>query len=134
MSKEIKILLVEDMYNDIDDYNTSAVIKESISDWETVSDEDFEFLRKNMHVIAKKIPAGFRTVIVTKDPLRIAERIESVQAEIDRVKAEREAEQERQRKAQQERERKKLLKTKKTELELLAELKKKYESDNAGNI
>lgn len=133
MSKEIKILLVDDMYDDID-YNTSSVIKESISDWETVSDEDFEFLRKNMHVIARKIPIGFRTVIIAKDPLRIAERIESVQAEIDRLKAEQEAERERQRKAQQERERKKLLKTKKSELELLAELKKKYENDDAGNI
>lgn len=133
MTKEIKILLVEDLYNDIDDYNTSAVIKESISDWETVSDEDFEFLRKNTAVIDRKIPSGYRSVIVMKDPLRISERIESIQAEIDRVKAEQQAERDRRRKKQEEQERKRLLKSQKTELALLAELKKKYEND-AGNI
>lgn len=133
MTKEIKILLVEDLYNDIDDYNTSAVIKESISDWETVSDEDFEFLRKNTAVIDRKIPSGYRAVIVMKDPLRISERIESIQAEIDRVKAEQQAERDRRRKKQEEQERKRLLKSQKTELALLAELKKKYEND-AGNI
>lgn len=133
MSNEIKIILVEDVYHDIDDYSGSAVVKESISDWETVNNEDLEFLRKNMHIIARKVPVGFRPVLITKDPVRIAERIESVREEIAKVKAEQEAEREKRRKKQEEQERKKLLKTKKTELELLAELKKKYEN-NAGNI
>ncbi len=133
MSNEIKIILVEDVYRDIDDYSGSAVVKESISDWETVSNEDLDFLRKNMYIVARKVPVGFRPVLITKDPMRIAERIESVREEIAKLKAEQEAERERRRKKQEEQERKKLLKTKKTELELLAELKKKYEN-NAGNI
>lgn len=117
----------------MDDYYGSSVIREGISDWETVSNEDLEFLRKNMHIVARKVPDGCRPVLITKDPVRIAERIESVREEIAKAKAEQEAERERRRKKQEEQQRKKLLKTKKTELELLAELKKKYEN-NAGNI
>lgn len=135
MSKEIKILLVEDRYSNYDDdYTSTTVLREGISDWETVSDEDYDLLNKHMHMLIRQLPSGFRPIIVTKDPVRVADRVASIKDELAKIKAAQEAEREKRRKEEQDRAKKRLLKKAASELALLEELKKKYENNNVSDI
>ena len=127
MTKLVKIVLVQSI--DCDDHYTQAVIRESINDWEDVSDEDFVFLEKNMYRIVNA-PYGFYPKLIIKDHVPIAQRIVSVKALIAEEQAAQAAEKERRRLAEQARQQKRMLKKAESELALLEELKKKYE-DNA---
>lgn len=124
--KQVKIILVQEVYTD--EY-ANNLIRDSISDWEEVSDEDFHFLKMNLGHIWNKfgMPQDFRPVVICKDDRPVSVRIDSIKEEIERHKRRVEAaEKERERKKQE-----KLLKKKaKTEAEekaLLDQLKKKYE-------
>ena len=135
MTKEIKILLVEDRYSNYDDdYTSTTVLRENISDWETVSDEDYELLHKHMHMFVRQLPSGFRPIIVTKDPVRVVDRIVSIKDELAKLKAAQEAEREKRRKEEQDRAKKRMLKKAASELALLEELKKKYENNDVSDI
>jgi hypothetical protein len=135
MSKEIKILLVEDRYSNYDDdYTSTTVLRENISDWETVSDEDYDLLRQHMHMFLRQLPSGFRPIIVTKDPVRVVDRVVSIKDELAKIKAAQEAEREKRRKEEQDRAKKRMLKKAASELALLEELKKKYENNNVSDI
>jgi len=127
MTKLVKIVLVQDI--ECDDHNTQAVIRESINDWEEVSDEEFVFLEKNIYRIVDA-PFGFYPKLIIKDHVPIAQRIISIKRLIAEDQAAQAAEKERRRAAEQARQKKRMLKKAESELALLEELKKKYE-DNA---
>lgn len=127
MSKLVKIVLVQNI--DCDDHYTQAVIRESINDWEEVSDEDFVFLEKNLYRIVDA-PYGFYPKLIIKDHVPIAQRIISVKTLIAEEQAAQAAEKDRKRAAEQARQQKRMLKKAESELALLEELKKKYK-DNA---
>ena len=127
MSKLVKIVLVQNI--DCDDHYTQAVIRESINDWEEVSDEDFVFLEKNLYRIVDA-PYGFYPKLIIKDHVPIAQRIVSVKTLIAEEQAAQAAEKDRKRAAEQARQPKRMLKKAESELALLEELKKKYK-DNA---
>jgi len=135
MAKEIKILLVEDCYSNYDDdYSSTTVLRENISDWETVEDEDYEILRKNINMFVRQLPSGFRPIIVMKDPVRVVDRVINIKNELAALKAAQEAEREKRRKDEQDRAKKRMLKKAASELALLEELKKKYENTNVSDI
>ena len=127
MSKLVKIVLVQNI--DCDDHYTQAVIRESINDWEEVSDEDVVFLEKNLYRIVDA-PYGFYPKLIIKDHVPIAQRIVSVKTLIAEEQAAQAAEKDRKRAAEQARQQKRMLKKAESELALLEELKKKYK-DNA---
>jgi hypothetical protein len=119
--RNVKIVLVEDpIYNDYDEIST-AVIRDGISNWESISDEDYKFLKDNLWRLQNK-----SMMIIEQDPVPVIKRIDSIKKwikeEKDRVEqaaAARKAEQE-------EKARKRLLKKAGNEIKLLEELKKKY--------
>lgn len=126
--KEVRIVLVHDLSSGYDDYDSETIMREGITDWETISDEDYQLLREHWHRLGPRIdPSGNkRPVLLEKDHLPVRARIESIQqwlqeekARIEREKAAREAQ-------AAERARKKLMKTAEGERKLLEELRKKY--------
>jgi hypothetical protein len=127
MSKLVKIVLVQSI--DCDDHYTQAIIRESINDWEEVSDEDFVFLEKNIYRIVEA-PYGFYPKLIIKDHVPVTQRISSIRTLIAEEQAAQAAEKERRKAAEQARQQKRMLKKAESELALLEQLKKKYE-DNA---
>jgi hypothetical protein len=125
--KQIKIVHV----HSYTEYEDNGILRDSITDWEEVSDEEYEFLRENWYRICHNITQEYGNVSVTpllivKDSTPVTARIMSVydliqqeKAKQAKVAAERhakaEAKKQKEAAAKAERERK-----------LLEELKQKY--------
>ncbi len=123
MAKLVKILLMQELS---DDYYSQKLIRDSITDWEEISDEDFKFLRANLHRIYP--PHGeFAPCIITKDDEPIVERISQLRAAIDREKRQQEEREAKKRLAKEAKERERLMKKLGSEKVLYEELKKKFE-------
>lgn len=127
MSKLVKILLIQHI--DCDDYYSQSIIRESINDWEEISDEDFQFLKQYLTRVID-VPYGFSATLVVKDNVPVVQRINSVKELIATEQAAEAAAKAKRDKAAQERQQARMLKKAASELALLEELKKKYE-DNA---
>lgn len=124
MAKMVKILLVQETS---DDYYSQKIIRDSISDWEEISDEDFRFLEKNLHSVFPT-PSGFTPMLVVKDDKSVVTRIAQIKESLDKEKARRDAEQAKREEARMAREKAKLLKKMSSERQLFDELKKKFET------
>lgn len=124
--KEVRIILVVDQYTDYDEY--SSILHDGITDWETVSDEDYQLLREHWSRLASRIdPRGEkRPVLLEKDTLPVQSRISSIQQWLHEEKARIERERAARDLQAAERARKKLMKTAEGERKLLEELKRKY--------
>ena len=127
MTKLVKIVLVQSI--DCDDHYTQTVIRESVTDWEEVGDEDLAFLEKNLYRIVD-VPYGYYPKLIFKDHMPIAQRIVSIKTLIAEEQAAQAAKKDRRLAAEQARQQKRMQKKAESELALLEELKKKYE-DNA---
>jgi Trm5-related predicted tRNA methylase len=126
--KEVRIVLVHDLYTDYNDNESQAVIRDSVSDWEQITDEEYRLLKDNWWRLAHHLGNhdNGRPILLEKDRVPVRQRISSirewVQQEQEKIQAEKAAKQ-----AQaEERARKKLLKNAESERKLLEELKKKY--------
>lgn len=123
--KQVKILLVEEVYTD--EYS-NQVIRDSISDWEEVDDEDFHYLKMNMGRIWNKFGLGttFRPILLCKDDRPVSVRIDSIKEEIAKQKKADEARKQEENERKNARLLKKQAKTEAQELALLEALQKKF--------
>lgn len=123
--KEVRIVLVHDAYTDYGD--TSGILQEGISDWETISDEDHKLLQQNWHRLTQHMNYSHaRPVLLEKDSHPVRKRIDSIKGWIAAERAREEHEEATKRAKAEERARKKLLKNAESERKLLEELRKKY--------
>ena len=128
MTKLVKILLTRDVILDQDDYYSRKIIQDSISDWEEISDDDYNFLRNNLSRLYKPYQREYDLVpmLVVKDDKSVLDRIESIKEFIEQEKV-REAKEKAAAEAKKiEQAKKRMLKKSKSELELFEELKKKF--------
>ena len=122
--KQVKLILsstrIDDEYGD--EYST--IVTDSISDWETISDDEYQLLKDNMYRLQHSYTNN--VVLLEKDSVPVIHRIASIR---EWIQAEREKDEKEkaERQAQQlERARKKMLKKAGDELKLLEELRAKY--------
>ena len=124
--REVTIVMVHDRYTEYDE--SRAVMQESISDWEQISEEEYKLLNQNWWKLAQHLdPHGNRRpVLLEKDSVPVRARINSIREWIQQEKIQAEkAEAERKAKAE-ERARKKILKNAQSERKLLEELLRKH--------
>jgi hypothetical protein len=128
MSKWVKIVLSQEIsLDDYGDYYSRNIIRDSITDWEEVSDEDYKFLCSNLIWLFKTVhAAGMKPCLLVKDELPIIQRVQSVKDEIRRYEQEKRQAEEKIEQERAERVRKRLLKKASSELELLKQLQDKY--------
>ena len=122
--REVKIVSIVDGYYDSYGDDSFTMLKNDITDWETISDEDFDLLHRNLHLIARKV--NDRVVIVEKDRVLVVERIKSIKEWLANEKAKQEEERRKRSEKNAELAKKKMLKKAGDERKLLEELKKKY--------
>lgn len=125
--REVKIVRVIDGYYDSYGDDAFKHIKDSLSDWETISEEDYTLLKDNFWRLQQRASnSNSSLVLIEKDPVSVMERISSIREWIAEERSRQEQEQVKRRAQADERAKKKLLKKSETELRLLEELKKKY--------
>lgn len=113
--RKIKLFIVHDRYIDYDESMT--VLSYGISDWDEVSEEDFELIRSNLHLIR---PSNYQTVVIVEEQnsSAIQECIKDISATIKKqikAEADRKLEAERKRlEAKERKEAKKLEKNRET--------------------
>lgn len=93
-------LIVSEGYYDYDE-NFKA-IAQGISDWEEVTEEDYQFIRDNLHHLRDGLKRNEQIFIVRQDTESIPERIEGIKNAITkRMKAEEKRKEEYQRKKEE---------------------------------
>lgn len=131
MGRWVKIVLAQEIsLDDYGDYYSRNIIRDSITDWEEVSDEDFKFLQGNLSWLFRSVrDHGLQPFLLVKDEQPILQRIQSVKDEIRKFEEEQRKQREKAEQEKAERARKRLLKQAKSELELLNQLQEKYGID-----
>jgi len=127
--KQVRIILIEDQYDYHDDDGTSVnpLIREGISDWEEITDDEYRLLKSNWWRLVRDIGAsGTRPVLLEKDCMPVRHRIDSIRGWLRAEQEKMEADLAAKRAKAEERARKKLLKDTESEMKLLEELRKKY--------
>lgn len=120
--KKIKVIKLYDIYSDYDNYNYLPIADQT--DWVTVSDEEFNFLKKGLYRLNKGNTQLKLVEELDYDNIKMSiDIIRTELAELDRLENERiaknRAKYEKSRKTAEENKKKK-------ELKILEELKKKY--------
>lgn len=86
--KEIKIILVEDVLrsdNYGDDHWNEYVLRQGITDWETISDEDFYWLKQNLNKLKNYNDVAFRNFtyrLIVKNEMPVFTAIQDIKDEI----------------------------------------------------
>lgn len=102
-------------------------MKEGVSDWEELSQEDYKLIKENMFRLNDQLNEhDVRFVLIEKDDTPVQTRISSIKSWLEQVKAKEQAEMALKKAKAEKRARKKLLKNAESEIKLLEELKKKY--------
>lgn len=85
--RQVRIIFVEEIQGD---YDILATIARDITDWEEVSDEEFDFLRKNLRLMAAEVTGSnhLKPQLIVKDEVAVRERITGLQQIVARMKAE----------------------------------------------
>jgi len=122
--RDVKIVLLDSSYDNYDDCCIST-IRHGISDWESISDEDYKFLKENMWRLQSKY-RNHTIMLIEKDPVMVIQRIASIKQWVQEEQDKTAKEEAARKAAQEEKARKRLLKKAGNELKLLEELKKKY--------
>ena len=118
--------MVQDCYHNYDD-DSSVILREGISDWENISDEDYQVLKDNFWRLQHgTYQTDLRPVLIEQDSVPLAKRIINIKELIAQERERQEKEQADRKAKEAERTRKKLLKKAGDEQKLLEELKKKY--------
>jgi predicted RNA-binding protein with RPS1 domain len=110
----------------VDDYYDQQILTQGISDWEEISEEDFQFVQQNLHLL-QKINNNVHQYVLVREPEGGAlQAIKSIRDEVERAaKAEQERKAEAKRRSQAAAQ-KKADKARNKELEQLKKLKEKY--------
>lgn len=84
--RQVRIIFVEEIQGD---YDILATIARDITDWEEVSDEEFDFLRKNLRLMAAEVTGSnhLKPQLIVKDEVAVRERITGLQQIVARMKA-----------------------------------------------
>jgi len=122
--RQVRIVLVADSYYDNYSNENMYTIRDSITDWETISEEDYDLLQRYHHKLDQQ--CGCKAIILEKDPKSVTERIDNIQAWLQEQKDLEEQEKRKREEAARQRALKKMLKKSQSELALLEELKRKY--------
>lgn len=130
--KKVKIVFTQSI--GYDDYYGEEIIRDSLTDWEELSDEDFKLLKSNLHLIAKnKLGHEYSPRIIVQDEHPIQYRLESIKkalaelAEKKRIADEqREAKKKIAAEKKRQKEIEKLKKASDSERELFLQLKEKF--------
>jgi hypothetical protein len=110
----------------IDDYYDNQVLTQGISDWEEITEEDFEYIKNNLHILQEANKHSQQYVLVREPEGGALQAIKSIKDEVERAaKAELERKAEAKRKNQAAAQ-KKADKARNKELEQLKKLKEKY--------
>lgn len=124
---QVKIILVQT----IDcDYYSKQIVRDSITDWEEVTEEEFTLLRDNLRSVVTigREHYDYEPMLIVKDDKPVVEHIKTIREAIEQQRAKREAEAERRRQKKLEKDMKMALEKAESERALLAALKEKYES------
>jgi hypothetical protein len=125
--REVKIVCVIDGYYDSYGDDASKHIKDSLTDWETISDEDYTLLKDNFWRLQQKaVNRSSSLVLIEKDPVSVMERISSIKEWIQEERIRQEQEVAKRKAAAEEKALKRMMKKAGDEKRLLEELKKKY--------
>jgi len=131
---KVKIVLTSEGASDYDDYYSQQIIRQGMTDWEDISDEDLSFLQRNKWRLLDRQKHGpyLHPMIVVMDEEPILDKISSIK-EFIRKEEEKAAKEEAERLAKKaaaklKKELAKKARDEATELELLAELQRKYPS------
>lgn len=128
MVKQVKILLSRELYNEYDDIYSRSILQDGISDWEEISDEDYDFLRRNLYMLSNLYTKEYNLspVLIVKDERPVFDRIQSIKEYINQEKqkeAKRKAEEERKK---AEKAKKRMMKQTADERALFEQLKEKF--------
>lgn len=126
MSKWVKIVLVEEAS---DDYYSKKIIRDGISDWEEISDEDFELLRYNIRRLYDN-NHNLEPMLIVRDDVPVVDRLKSIKDALAKEREKQEAERRKKEETKLAREQAKLMKKVNSEKELFEKLKAKFESEN----
>jgi hypothetical protein len=122
--RQVRIVLVEcDNYYDSYTNESLYAIRDSISDWEDISQEDYDLLVRYQNKLESQYDC--KVLILEKDPKSVMERLASIREWVQQQRDLEEQAKKKREAAAQERANQKLLKKAKSELALLEELKKK---------
>lgn len=123
---QVKIVLMQTV--DADYYSTQ-IVRDSITDWEEVSDEDLKLLQDNLRSVVKVNSAfyDYEPVLILKDQKPVFEHVATIREAIEQQRAKREADAEKRRQKKREKEMRDALAKAESEQALLAQLKAKYE-------
>lgn len=125
MSKWVKIVLVEETS---DDYYSRKIIRDGLTEWEEISDEDFELLRYNVRLLYD-YKHNLEPMLVVRDDVPVVERLKSIKDALAKEKAKQEADKRKREEAKLAREQARLQKKLGTEKELFEKLKAKFEPE-----
>lgn len=131
MVKQVKIILGKEILSSYDDPYNYTLIRDGITDWEEISDEDYDFLRRNLSYLYKTYNEEYDNLvpmILVKDDKPVFDRISSIREFIEQMKTketERKAEEERKK---AEKAKKRMLKKVADERALFEQLKEKFDS------
>ena len=126
MSKWVKIVLVEEAS---DDYYSKKIIRDGITDWEEISDDDFELLRYNIRRLYDN-NHNLEPMLIVRDDVPVVDRLKSIKDALAKEREKQEAERRKKEETKLAREQAKLMKKVNSEKELFEKLKAKFESEN----
>lgn len=126
MSKWVKIVLVEETS---DDYYSRKIIRDGLTEWEEISDEDFELLRYNVRQLYD-YTHNLEPMLIVRDDVPVVERLKSVKDALAKEKAKQEADKRKKEEAKLAREQAKLMKKVASEKELFEKLKAKFQPED----
>lgn len=86
---KVKILLVQEV-DVVDGSYSPQIVREGVTDWEEISDEDFAFLKKNIHrlypIVCKNLFYGYKLILATQDDEPLVNRIASIKEVLEKEK------------------------------------------------
>jgi hypothetical protein len=122
----VKVKLFMYVNVNVDDYYDQQVLTQGISDWEEITEEDFQFIQQNLHFLQKANNHSHQYVLVREPEGGALQAIKSIKDEVERaakVELERKAEAKRRQQAAAQ---KKADKARNKELEQLKKLLEKH--------
>ena len=118
-----------DKYLDDYDYKPAQVLTQGISDWEEISEEDYNFIRANMNYLTNPNNFQGRYVLVAQPEGGAIQAINDIKALFLKYKKEEEDRKAENRRKAEEAKQRKLNKSKEKELKTLRELQEKYKEE-----
>jgi len=124
--RQVRLFIIEDSYSGgYDDGPSHQIIRQGVTDWEEISEEDYKLLKDNLYQISRKYNYC-NILLIEKDPISAVDRITSIKGWLQEERIRQEQEAAKRKAAAEEKALKRMLKKAGDEKRLLEELKKKY--------